>query len=70
MVNPPLVGRESAECVELYQRERNTVLDGLKERASDPPYEHLQRYELGDVHGDRGRHVRLPPRPLLSKVHQ
>ena len=34
MVNPPLVGRESAECVDLYQQERNYVLNGLKERAT------------------------------------
>ena len=33
MVNPPLVGRESAECVDLYQQERGAVLAGLKERA-------------------------------------
>lgn len=33
MVNPPQVGVESADCVELYQREYNAVKQGLKERA-------------------------------------
>jgi aspartate/methionine/tyrosine aminotransferase len=33
MVNPPKRGRESNECVELYESERLAVLNGLKDRA-------------------------------------
>ena len=33
MVDPPHLGRESHECVELYQSEYDTVFNGLKERA-------------------------------------
>ena len=33
MVNPPKRGRESNQCVELYESERLAVLNGLKDRA-------------------------------------
>ena len=33
MTDPPHIGRESAECVDLYQKERGQVFNGLKERA-------------------------------------
>ena len=33
MVDPPTLGRESIECVDLYQAERGAVFNGLKERA-------------------------------------
>ena len=33
MVDPPQSARESDECVQLYEKERSIVFDGLKERA-------------------------------------
>jgi len=33
MVDPPTLGRESSDCVDLYQKERGAVYNGLKERA-------------------------------------
>jgi len=33
MVNPPQEGVESSECVEKYFRERNEIMNGLKEKA-------------------------------------
>lgn len=33
MVDPPTVGRESDECVELYTKEKDKILNGLKRRA-------------------------------------
>ena len=33
MVDEPHLGRESQECVELYQKERGVILNGMKERA-------------------------------------
>jgi len=33
MVDPPQVGRESPECIDLYNSEATIVMDGLKERA-------------------------------------
>ena len=33
MVDPPHVGRESPKCIDLYESERATIFDGLKERA-------------------------------------
>ncbi len=33
MVDPPQVGRESPACVEKYNHQMTTVMDGLKERA-------------------------------------
>lgn len=33
MVDPPRLGRESAACVEQYNREKDAVMKGLKERA-------------------------------------
>ena len=33
MVDPPQIGRESSECVELYNKEREHVFGGLVERA-------------------------------------
>lgn len=34
MVTPPKAGVESSECVELYEKQRNEIYDGLRERAS------------------------------------
>ena len=33
MVDPPHIGRESSECVDLYNQQKDTVMSGLKERA-------------------------------------
>ena len=33
MVDPPHLGRESVECVDLYNKERGEVFNNLKERA-------------------------------------
>lgn len=33
MVDPPKKGRESDECVEMFEKERNTIFDGMKKRA-------------------------------------
>lgn len=33
MVEPPRTGRESKECVDLYENEKSIVFNGLTERA-------------------------------------
>jgi aspartate/methionine/tyrosine aminotransferase len=34
MINPPIPGEQSSQCVDLYYRERGAIENGLKERAS------------------------------------